>query len=457
LSDSLIRPSFLLFLDGLIISIGGWIFWLIVARFTTVTEIGYATAIISLVTLSTALITLGMEYPILRCKESLRPKAFGSLLFFEIVLSLSILPLIYFIGDGFYSSALTILIPFALIIFVTNGISFISKHALIGSIHIRSILLIDIIATVIKFIVLTLLIFGQFEALEIILALIGQQITLAVLFTLAALKKIKFQIANKKLFKEFFRQSIVNFPSKLSKFLVVTLIIVLLSALGADPSDVGRFYIILMIFMAVASLPTSLFLIAIPISESQKQDLSVNSYRVGISITTPLIALMVTIPTHILYFLGSSYVEASNLLIIVGFALIPYLAVINSVTHLNNKNRSKELVILGIIELSAFFISFFSLFPSFGIMGAAISVLIAFSASALYSMKIGGKKIVLPTVYSLIAVFVAWLLAYTLEQMTAISWLGAIGIPISFAIILLSKCFTFREFIDILRNIRYAR
>jgi len=70
MSEDVIKEGVLLFFDTVILSLGGWIFWLIVSPLRTSAEAGYTTAVTKLITLIT-----GFPDLILDCslpKESLR-------------------------------------------------------------------------------------------------------------------------------------------------------------------------------------------------------------------------------------------------------------------------------------------------------------------------------------------------------------------------------------------------
>ena len=61
----------LLFLDQLLVAIGNWIYWVLISKINSTSEIGQATTIYSLALLVTTITQLGLEYPILkRCSTN---------------------------------------------------------------------------------------------------------------------------------------------------------------------------------------------------------------------------------------------------------------------------------------------------------------------------------------------------------------------------------------------------
>src|SRR6476659_1012199 len=104
-------------------------------------------------------------------------------------------------------------------------------------------------------------------------------------------------------------------PLKLSRTFIFSLSIVLLAYFGVRASEVGEFYIALLISVFGGSLVTSMAYMVIPASSISKTDLTSSSLRFGISLTAPIIAALITSPKFILSLLGSQYLSAETILI----------------------------------------------------------------------------------------------------------------------------------------------
>jgi O-antigen/teichoic acid export membrane protein len=91
-------------------------------------------------------------------------------------------------------------------------------------------------------------------------------------------------------------------------------------------------------------------------------------------------------PASVLSLIGSAYAEAAPVLLVLSIAIFPYVIVINAISKFNNLGVSKKIVSLGTIQLVVFLLSFFLLVPSYGTLGAALSILIAAVASAFPSL-----------------------------------------------------------------------
>src|SRR5918912_817252 len=92
----------LLFLDQLLVALGGWIYWLLIVSKISSTEVGQVTAIYSLVALISTLTQLGLEYPLLKRSFTQRCKIFVTVLVIEIIITLAVVPIIpYVISNSF--------------------------------------------------------------------------------------------------------------------------------------------------------------------------------------------------------------------------------------------------------------------------------------------------------------------------------------------------------------------
>jgi O-antigen/teichoic acid export membrane protein len=156
----------------------------------------------------------------------------------------------------------------------------------------------------------------------------------------------------------------------------------LLVPLGTSSSETGIFYIAVMISIAVGGLASSIAMMAIPTSAELKSDLSGGSLRLGISLTTPVIVALLAAPQLVLSVIGNDYVSAYDVLLVLSIGIVPSVIVSNVTSKLNTLGRHKNLLIIGSVQLTSFFVAFFILVPTMGILGAAYSMTISFILSA---------------------------------------------------------------------------
>ena len=95
--NKFIGPSVALFLDSLVVAAGGWFFWLVISKFISAEEVGQATTVFSLVVLITTLTQLGLEYPLLKRSSNERSRILGSSLAIELLITLTAIPLVYYL------------------------------------------------------------------------------------------------------------------------------------------------------------------------------------------------------------------------------------------------------------------------------------------------------------------------------------------------------------------------
>ena len=164
-------------------------------------------------------------------------------------------------------------------------------------------------------------------------------------------------------FKETIKDALVNTPAKWSKMVIVILSIVLLAIFNISTSEVGIFYVALMITVVVASFASSMAYMVIPSSSTLKKDLSSGSLRLSLSLTAPIVVALLVVPRSILSLIGPEYESAVAVLVILAVAIIPSSITANLISKLNNLNKSKLLVLSGLLQIVIFFITFFVLVP----------------------------------------------------------------------------------------------
>src|SRR5918912_2924322 len=87
----------LLFLDQLLVALGGWFYWLAIVSKISSSEVGQVTAIYSLVALISTLLQLGLEYPLLKRSSTQRSQILATVLVVEIAITLAVLPIVPYI------------------------------------------------------------------------------------------------------------------------------------------------------------------------------------------------------------------------------------------------------------------------------------------------------------------------------------------------------------------------
>jgi O-antigen/teichoic acid export membrane protein len=443
--------SILLFLDQLIPAAGNWLFWLIIPAFTTPSEVGNATIVYSVVFLVGLITQLGLEYPLLQNSSTHRSKILCTGLIIQLPIVLASVPVIIYLLNNIQEQALEGFTWLAVGILVLAPISFVSRYVLLGISDTKNILIIDSISTGTRFfggyfLVATL----GYGAVGILLSYFVFTVLTAVIPLVLAKSKLGFGSACMKLTKEVFKQGLINAPSKLSKTIIFSLSVVLLSSYGVQTSDIGIFYIALMISLVGGSFVSSMAFMFIPTSLISEKDLFTESVRIGISLTAPIVAALITAPNFILSIIGSDYLSGTTVLILLSLGILPFSIVVNAISYFNHLRQARKLLLIGSVEILAFMISFSYLVPIYQIEGAALSILLAFTVSSMPSLVWLGWRSVKYIANSGIAIAVGWLSGYSLSFLIGRS--DIVGLFLSFTASMIMSFL----FVMVLRNISFA-
>jgi O-antigen/teichoic acid export membrane protein len=402
--NRLAGSSLFLFLDQLLVAIGNWIYWMLISRISSTSEIGQATAIYSLAVLVTTITQLGLEYPLLKKSSTRQPQILGTALLIEIVITLASVPIVLYTVNILYQEHLQGFAWIAIGMIILSSVGFVARFALLGTSDVKIVLIIDILGFAVKFAVGYVLVSMGLGVFGVLMSILFNILLVSSAALFAVSKRLTFSFGNMKYFKEIIRDALANMPSKLSRVLIFSLSIVLVAYFGISSSDIGIFYLALMISIVAGGLTSSMAFMIIPPSSVAKTDLSSSSLRIGLSFTAPLIAALIVAPKSILSTIGPQYMPAETILLVLSFGILPSAITINTVSKFNNLNKPGRLISIGLTEILTFLAAFFFLVPHYGILGAAFSIDIAFVSSCLLSLFWSERIVMRYLVISIIAV-----------------------------------------------------
>jgi O-antigen/teichoic acid export membrane protein len=388
------NASVFLFLDVIVIAASGWLYWLVVSKLITISEVGISTSIYSLVVLTATVIGLGLEYPLLKRTSVDGSKIFSSALLIEIAATIAVVPLMIYILIDFYhhESQSYNLIAVGMLISITLG--FVARYALLGISASKTILVIDTISTILKFVTGYLLVLYGFGALGVLFSFMLQALVASSTTLILARRLFGFSIANFRHIFDIIKNGVVNMPSIFSRTLIVSLSIVLLASFGVQSSDIGIFYIALMISIVTGGLISSTSYMVIPASSIAKSDLSTSSMRIGLSLSVPIIALLLSSPEFVLSLVGPGYSSGYLILIILAAGIIPFAIATNSISRFNYLDMPRKLLFVGGLQIFGFIVGFIVLVPLLSTVGAALSILLSYTLSCIPAL-IWSEKILL--------------------------------------------------------------
>lgn len=454
--DKFVSPGIMLFIDQLLVAVGGWVYWLVVSKFVLTSEIGHATTVYSLVLLVNTVAQLGLEYPLLKKSIAHRHQIFGTVLLIELAITAASIPVILYATGSLYqeSGEFTWL---AIGILVFSALGFVSRFALLGLSKSRTILLLDAAGTVLKFGSAFVLVTAGYGAFGILVSFMVQAVVITSGTMIVAGRSFGLGLGNLAFIKDILKDGIVNLPSKLSGILVISLSVVLLASLGVPSSDVGIFYIGLMLTVVVGSFAASLAFMSIPASSAMNRDMSTGSLRIGLAFTAPIVAALIVAPHYALSLIGSQYTSGAEILVVLAIAVIPSAILANATSRFNNQGKPRELVVIGAVRVGLFLVSFFMLVPQFGTLGAAYSILISFMASAALSVIWSERALLRYVGISILSVIsgvlAGQLTIYFFQQSYPLLTIGA-SIVLALIVAFVLRCTSAKEIVALVASVR---
>jgi O-antigen/teichoic acid export membrane protein len=434
-----IGPGILLFLNQSLIAAINWIYWLIMSKVSTTSELGQATTVTNLVLLIATITQLGLEYPLLKRASTDRSQIIGTILIIELVFALVSMPIVIYAINSFFDNPPQVFGWLAIALLAAQSLNFVCRFTLLGFSNVKAVLIIDFFSTLIKFVVGYFLVLMGFGVVGILFSFLFQSLVFAgISLILARRILLGFSFGDIRYFKDIISDGVANFSSKLSRMFVVSLSVVLLASFNLSSSEIGIYYVTLMISFIVGASASSMAYMVIPASLTSKKDLSSDGMRISLSIIAPLITALVVSPKYILSLVGTEYVAGYFVLVTLSIAVLPSTIVINTISKFNNLNKSRRLLIIGSIQLFIFFLAFFYLVPVYGSVGAALATLIAFICSSIPCIIWSEHKVIKYISYSTIAVFsgitLGYLMSILLQASSLLVAVASAGIALSIVV-----------------------
>lgn len=455
-STDFVTPSLFLFMDNILVSLGGWIFWLVISKLATSSEVGLAVTVYSLVMLITTITQLGLEYPLLKKSSISGTKILGTTFLIESVVTLASIPFIFIFMNVVYEESVEQFTWLSIGLLVILSLEFIFRFALLGVSKSKIVMIIDLIGVLIKMLTGFVLVSLSFGTMGILLAYLleGFFVFFSSLFFVH--KSLGFGLGNVRFFKETIEDALINTPAKWSKMVIVILSVVLLSLFSVSASDVGIFYVSLMITLVVASFASSMAYMVIPSSNIYKKDLSSGGLRLSLSLTTPIVVVLLVASGPVLSLIGKEYESAESILIVLAMAIIPMSITVNLISKLNNLNKSRTLIITGFIQIVTFFICFFILVPPLETLGAAISILVTYFISSVFLVAVTERDSLQYIYFTCLSILVGFITSYLLGMIFGYQQqilITVFSVALSIVIIFATKNMTIRETILLAREV----
>jgi len=391
-SSDFVTPGLILFVDTFLIALCAWLYWLVISKLTLASEIGLAITVYSFVILVTTLTQLGIEFPLLKKSHVQGTSILGTSLMIELVLTLASIPFVFIVFNTFYVESVRQFTWISITLLMLLAMNYVLRFSLLGISNSKIVLVIDLIGLAIKLPTGFLLVSQSFGALGILISILLEALFVAAASLYFTKKLFKFRLGDKEYFKETIIDALINTPAKWSKMIILILSVVLLALMHISASDVGIFYVALMITVFVSSFASSMAYMVIPSSFSLNKDLSSSSLRISLSLTAPIVVVLLLVPGPILSLIGPEYESAVAVLLILTISIIPSAITTNMISKLNNLAQSRMLIFSGAVQIATFFILFYVLVPKYGTIGCAISILAAYIISSVLLTSLTDRR-----------------------------------------------------------------
>jgi O-antigen/teichoic acid export membrane protein len=115
--------------------------------------------------------------------------------------------------------------------------------------------------------------------------------------------------------------------------------------------------------------------------------------------------------------IGPEYAPADTVLLVLSMGILPASIAMNAVSKFNNLGHEKKIIAIGVIQTVGFLTSFLILVPYYGSLGAAYSILIAYTASAVYAVSMFERAQTRYVANSVVAVFIGCITGYAINFM----------------------------------------
>src|SRR5215210_5136053 len=141
-TNKFIGQGILLFIDQILVSVTNWLYWIIVSRLASTSEIGQATSVYSLVLLIATVSQIGLEYPLLKKSSLPRSQILGTALAIELIITSGPIAAIIFLANtDMYHGSLGQFMLVAVALLALSPISFVGRFALLGISNARNVLI----------------------------------------------------------------------------------------------------------------------------------------------------------------------------------------------------------------------------------------------------------------------------------------------------------------------------
>ncbi|RLF19922.1 MAG: hypothetical protein DRZ82_03940 [Thermoprotei archaeon] len=364
-----------IFLGSLSNSIAGLIFWLVITWLAGVRSIGIASSIVSASSIAVTFITAGMNIAVVREVAARgREMIIASLLLAFIMGSIAAIiaaPLAKALGY----SRLTVI---ASLLAILSVMSMTSQSSLIGLEMFKESFISTLVGSLSKLGVGVLLAVIGFKEIAPLIGYIVAPLT--IMCTALMFIRLPMNVREERYMvdgiKKIALMAVSNYPYVFSNQLLTMLNVYIFAYLVREEIATGTLYMTLMIALAMASIPSSILSAALPIGTRRGTNPFSEGFRIGLALTTPIIAVAIPLADKLLRTINPDLVSGTLALRILMLSIAPLILMTTIIMRLNKEGAVREIALIGIMRLTLLIILLPILTKSMGVNGAAIAFLI---------------------------------------------------------------------------------
>lgn len=362
-----------IFLGGLIISLSGFVFWLLVAGLAGVEAVGVASAVVSAAMIASTLSSAGLNLAVARETAARSHAALREALVIGLILGLLAaalsLPLTGLLGYTLYA-------PLAAALALVSVISQVLQFGLVGLERFRGFALAVTVGSAAKLGLGASLALLSLGALAALVGFLSFPLT-ASLAALVMLWRSRAGDGDWGLtgMRRLASLAVSNYPFILSTQLLTMLGVYLFAYLTGEASSTGVLYISMMIALALGMIPQSILGAALPIATRRDTDPFAGALRLGLGLATPLVAAIAAAPALVLSTINPELAGGAWVLRILVLSMAPLAFLTAAITRYNKEGEPRPIAVIGVVRLATLVLLLPPLTKLAGVEGAAVAYL----------------------------------------------------------------------------------
>ena len=438
-----------IFLGSLSISLGGFVFWLVIARLVGAEALGVASAVVSCSGIAVTFVSAGLGIAVMREVAVKGLNALAASMPLALVMGVGAAFLAAFLAHGLGYLDLA---GIAFLLALANTISTPLLSGLLGLEKFRGYFAASFTGSLAKVLFGIALAVLGFKVLAPLLGYLAHPIVaataaVALITRVPRTDKIKLDPGG---LKSLVFLTYSNYPYMFSNQLLSMLSVYVFAFLVGEALSTGTLYIALMIILAISAIPGSILNAALPVGARRNVDPFSEGFRIGLGLATPIIAVSLAAPTLILEAINLELVGGANALRILLLSIAPLTALTAVIIKLNKDAEKGKLTTLGLTRLIVLVALLPILTRIIGVEGAAAAFLLASTLLIPFALKIEPRisrpAAILWCIHLSVAIFAA--LAPVNEFVSAVIALAA-----SISLMHITKIYTLTRYWNTLKTV----